>query len=66
LLTLYNHATFFTAIADGFAVCSTDFIKIFAPYLVDGKTFRTAVISQFFFSNGKVAVPTAQLIVPDR
>jgi len=29
---------------------------------MDGKTFRTAVVSQLFFSNGKMAVPAAQLI----
>jgi hypothetical protein len=62
LLTLYNHAAVLTAIADGFSVCRTDFIKISAPYFMDGKTFRTAVVSQLFFSNGKMAVAAAQLI----
>jgi len=64
LLTLYNHAAAFTTIADGAAVFRTDFFKISTPCFMDGKTFRTAVASKLFFSNGKMAVPAAQLIAP--
>jgi hypothetical protein len=63
LLTLYNHAAFLTAIANGSIVFTFDFIKISAPYFVSGKTFRAAVVSKLFFCNAQMAVPAAQPVV---
>jgi hypothetical protein len=65
LLTLYNHAAFFTAIADGSAVCCSNSFKVSSFDFIGCKAFRAAVIPKFFFSYAQMAVPAAESVVFD-